>query len=307
MRNSFVEKLISLAETDKDIFLLCGDLGFGALDKFKETFRDRFINVGICEQNMISTATGMALEGKKVFVYSIGNFSSLRCLEQIRNDCAYHNANVNIISVGSGLAYGALGMSHHATEDIAAVRALPNVTVFSPADAFEAAAVPELSLAIPGPCYIRLDKNSEKFLHHSKLESAQLKKAVKINDGKDICIFSTGSIIFEAIKAIESLKEKHVDIALYNFPTIKPIDRETISYCAKKYKLIISLEEHNILGGFGSAIAEVLSEIPNSAVLKMIGINDTYSSIVGDQEYLRRIYGICSENIEKEITKFLSD
>ena len=127
MRNAFVKELINLALNDKDVFLLVGDLGFGAVEGFENKFPDRFINMGICEQNMISVASGMAFEGKKVFVYSIGNFSSLRCLEQIRNDCAYHEANVKIVCVGGGFVYGSLGMSHHATEDLALLRALPNV------------------------------------------------------------------------------------------------------------------------------------------------------------------------------------
>ena len=305
MRNAFVKELINLALNDKDVFLLVGDLGFGAVEGFENKFPDRFINMGICEQNMISAASGMAFEGKKVFVYSIGNFSSLRCLEQIRNDCAYHNLNVNIISVGAGVSYGALGMSHHATEDVASVRALPNMTIISPADAFESEAAAKLSLSTPGPCYIRLSKNSLETLHNSKIEPIDLKKALKIFEGQDICIFSTGSITFEAKKAIENLRKKGINPALYSFPTIKPIDKETVMACGKKYKYILSLEEHNILGGFGSAIAEILACLPNSVTLKMMGIKDVYTSVVGDQDYLRKVYGISSLNIEKEILNLL--
>lgn len=158
MRDSFVRTLLTLAQGDPNIELLTGDLGFGVLRPFWEALPDQFLNVGIAEQNMISMAAGMALEGKTVFVYSIGNFPTMRCLEQIRNDCAYPGANVKIVCVGAGFAYGALGMSHHATEDLAVMRALPGVTVFSPADRTEAEAVARAAVKTPGTCYIRLGR-----------------------------------------------------------------------------------------------------------------------------------------------------
>lgn len=300
MRNQFVRTLCEMANTDKEITLITGDLGFGVLTDFWENYPERFINAGIAEQNMTSVAAGMALEGKKVFTYSIANFTTLRCLEQIRNDAAYHNANVNIVSVGGGFSYGALGMSHHATEDLAILRALPNVTVFAPGDSIETIAVTRAAADIKGTCYIRLGKGKEPNIHINPIDDFQVGKALKITDGNKVCVFSAGAILSEAFKAANNLNERGISTALYSFPTVKPIDKETIIECAKKYKCIITIEEHNIIGGFGSAIAEVVSEIKGEhAYLRKIGLNDTYSSVVGSQEYLRNYYGICSETIEK--------
>ena len=158
MRNAFIQTLLECAKRNPDVELITGDLGFGVLKPFWEALPDQFLDVGIAEQNMTSIAAGIALEGKTVFTYSIGNFSTLRCIEQIRNDCAYHNANVKIVCVGGGFVYGSLGMSHHATEDLAIMRAIPNIHVFAPADAAEASAVARAVIDIPGTCYIRLGR-----------------------------------------------------------------------------------------------------------------------------------------------------
>ena len=182
MRDTFVKTLCSICETDKDIELITGDLGFGVLKPFFEQFPDQFTNAGIAEQNMTSVAAGMALEGKTVFTYSIGNFPTLRCLEQIRNDCAYHNANVKIVCVGGGFVYGSLGMSHHATEDISVMRSIPNVAVFCPSDALEAAAVTKAIAKYPGTCYLRLGRGGEKPIHKA-LENYEIGKAIPVKEG----------------------------------------------------------------------------------------------------------------------------
>lgn len=299
MRNTFVKTLCEIAENDKDVILITGDLGFGVLDKYWDKYPDRFINAGIAEQNMTSVAAGMALEGKKVYTYSIANFPTLRCLEQIRNDAAYHNANLKVVSIGAGFAYGGAGMSHHATEDLAIMRSLPNVTVFSPGDPIETIEVTKAANEINGTCYIRLGKGGEKNIH-TKIDSFKIGKALKILEGNEICIFATGAILSEANKAAINLNSKGISTSLYSFPTVKPIDKEIIEQCAKNHKCIISVEEHNVVGGFGSAIAEVLSEIEgNHAYLRKIGLQDIYSSVVGSQNYLRDYYDICSNKIEE--------
>lgn len=299
MRNTFVSTLCEIADQDKDILLMTGDLGFGVLSKYWEQYPDRFINAGIAEQNMTSVAAGMALEGKKVFTYSIANFPTLRCLEQIRNDAAYHNANVKVVSIGAGFAYGGAGMSHHATEDLAIMRALPNVTVFSPGDSLETIEVTKAASKIEGTCYIRLGKGGEKNIH-TKIDDFKIGKAIKIFEGKEICIFATGAILSEANTAAINLNNEGISTSLYSFPTIKPIDKKTIIDCAKNHKCIITVEEHNVIGGFGSAISEILSEITREhAFLRKVGLQDVYSSVVGSQEYLRKYYGICSEKIEE--------
>ena len=305
MRNTFVHTLFELAADDQNICLITGDLGFGVLTKFWDTYPDQFINAGICEQNMTSVAAGMALEGKIVYTYSIANFPVLRCLEQIRNDAAYHDANVKIVSIGGGFAYGGAGMSHHATEDLAVMRALPGVTVFSPCDLLETIEVTKAAYHHKGTCYIRLGKGGEKNIH-KEIEDFQIGKAIKVIDGQKVCLFSTGAIVCEANQAALNLNNDGISTALYSFPTVKPIDKNVIEKYAKKVDLIVTIEEHNIIGGLGSAVAEVMAEMPHQkAVLKRIGLNDVYSSVVGTQEYLRNYYGLSHEKIERIIQAYL--
>ena len=304
MRDTFVKTLIELAKEKKNIELVTGDLGFGVLKPYWETVPNQFTNAGIAEQNMASLAAGMALEGKTVFTYSIGNFPTLRCIEQIRNDCCYHNADVKIVCVGGGFVYGSLGMSHHATEDIAIMRALPNMVVMAPGDLTEAEAATKAIAEYNGTCYLRLGRGGEKRIHE-KIDNFQIGKAIKVKDGEKVCVFSTGAIFEEISQAVAILNENGIDPAVYTFPTVKPIDREVISECAKNFDLIATVEEHNIIGGFGSAVAEVLAESPQKAKLLKIGLNDTYSSKVGSQQYLRGEFGIDAKGIVEKITSSL--
>lgn len=304
MRDTFVRTLIALAKENPNIELITGDLGFGVLKPFWERLPDQFINAGIAEQNMTSAAAGMALEGKTVFTYSIGNFPTLRCLEQIRNDCAYHGANVKIVCVGGGFVYGSLGMSHHATEDIAVMRALPGVAVLCPGDLVEAEEATKAIAKYPGTCYLRLGRGGEKRIH-DHIDNFKIGKAIKIHDGEKIAIFSTGAIFEEVADAEAILAEHDIYPAVYTFPTVKPIDRAAIARCAADFDMIVTVEEHNIVGGFGSAVAEVLAELPERASLLRIGIHDTYSSIVGSQKYLRSQFGLDSGGIATQVLEAL--
>lgn len=304
MRDTFVRTLIALAKENPNIELITGDLGFGVLKPFWERLPDQFINAGIAEQNMTSAAAGMALEGKTVFTYSIGNFPTLRCLEQIRNDCAYHGANVKIVCVGGGFVYGSLGMSHHATEDIAVMRALPGVAVLCPGDLVEAEEATKAIAKYPGTCYLRLGRGGEKRIH-DHIDNFEIGKAIKIHDGEKIAIFSTGAIFEEVADAEAILAEHDIYPAVYTFPTVKPIDRAAIARCAADFDMIVTVEEHNIVGGFGSAVAEVLAELPERARLLRVGIHDTYSSIVGSQKYLRSQFGLDSGGIATQVLEAL--
>lgn len=301
MRDTFVRTLVELAKEDKNIELITGDLGFGVLKPFWETVPNQFTNAGIAEQNMTTVAAGMALEGKTVFTYSIGNFPTLRCLEQIRNDCAYHNANVKVVCIGGGFVYGSLGMSHQATEDLAILRALPDVVVMAPADLVEAEECTKALAAYPGTAYLRLGRGGEKRIHEH-IENFQIGKAIKVRDGKKIAIFSTGAIFEEVNAAYQVLIEKGYDPAVYTFPTVKPIDKIVIEECAREFEIIVTCEEHNIIGGFGSAVAEIMAEMKEKkAYLLRIGLNDEYSIKVGNQNYLRQQYGMDSQSIVKKI------
>lgn len=305
MRDTFVKTLVELAKKDKRIELVTGDLGFGVLKPFWEQCPDQFTNAGIAEQNMTSLAAGMALEGKTVFTYSIGNFSTLRCLEQIRNDCAYHHANVKIVCIGGGFAYGSLGMSHQATEDLAILRALPDVIVMAPADPVEAEKCTKALVEYQGTAYLRLGRGGEMRIHE-RIENFRIGKAIKVRDGERIAIFSTGAIFEEVKEAQEILQEVGCEPAVYTFPTVKPVDIETIENVAEKFELIVTCEEHNVTAGFGSAVAEVVAEMEDKkARLLRIGINDEYSVRVGDQRYLRQQYGIDARSIVEKIEKEL--
>ena len=307
MRDTFVRTLVELAKNDKNIELVTGDLGFGVLKPFWEQCPDQFTNAGIAEQNMTSLAAGMALEGKNVFTYSIGNFPTLRCLEQIRNDCAYHNANVKVVCVGGGFVYGSLGMSHQATEDLAILRALPNVVVMAPADLVEAEECTKTLANYKGTAYLRLGRGGEKRIHE-KIDDFQIGKAIKVCDGEKIAIFSTGAIFEEVTGAQEILRAKGINPAVYTFPTVKPIDREVIENAAARFDVVVTVEEHNIVGGFGSAVAEVMAEMrEKKAYLLRIGLNDEYSVRVGNQKYLRQKYGMDSVTIAKRIEEALNE
>lgn len=301
MRDTFVKTLIELAKKDKNIELVTGDLGFGVLKPYWEQLPEQFINAGIAEQNMTTMAAGMALEGKTVFTYSIGNFPTIRCLEQIRNDCAYHNANVKIVCVGGGFVYGSLGMSHHATEDLALLRALPGVVVMAPGDLVEAECATKAIAEYPGTCYLRLGRGGEKRIH-DKIDNFQIGKAIKINDGEKVALFSAGAIFDEVQEACKLLNEEGINPALYTFPTIKPIDKDVIEKYASEFDYVVTVEEHNIVGGFGGAVSEVMAEMKNKkAQLIRIGLNDIYSSIVGSQKYLRDQYGMSAKKIAQRV------
>lgn len=306
MRDTFVRTLVQLAKEDKNIELITGDLGFGVLKPFWEQCPDQFTNAGIAEQNMTGVAAGMALAGKNVFTYSIGNFPTLRCLEQIRNDCAYHNANVKVVCVGGGFVYGSLGMSHHATEDIAIMRSLPDVVVMAPGDLVEAEEATKAIAAYHGTCYLRLGRGGEKRIH-DHIDNFQIGKAIKIHDGNRIAIFSAGAIFDEVQEAYSQLKEMGLNPIVYTFPTIKPIDKEVIDSCAQKCDFIVTCEEHNIIGGFGSVVSEVMAESKNrKAYLVRIGLNDQYATKVGSQKYLRGQYYMDANSIVEIIKNELN-
>ena len=307
MRDTFVKTLVEIAKEDKNIELVTGDLGFGVLKPFWEQLPNQFTNAGIAEQNMTTVAAGMALEGKTVFTYSIGNFPTLRCLEQIRNDCAYHNANVKIVCIGGGFVYGSLGMSHHATEDIAVLRALPDVVVMAPGDLVEAQEATKAIAQYKGTCYLRLGRGGEKRIH-DRIEHFQIGKAIRVHDGEKVAIFSTGAIFEEVQGAYDLLKQQGLSPAVYTFPTVKPTDKDVICACAKDFDLIVTCEEHNIVGGFGSAVAEVMAEMPaKRAYLMRIGMQDMYATKVGNQAYLREQYGMSAKQIAEKIVKALNN
>ena len=300
MRDSFVSALTRLAEDDKNIVLLTGDLGYGVFENFESRFHKQYFNVGISEQNMIGLATGLSLEGKKVITYSIGNFGTLRCLEQIRNDACYHDANITIVANGGGFSYGSLGMSHHTTEDLSIMRALPNISVVAPCTLHEASEATTTMINKGGVGYLRLDKDSAKDCLSS--EPFVIGKSRIYKEGKDLSFIVTGGILSEAYIACEELKKLGVEIRLIGMHSVKPIDVDKIKDSVLNTGGIVTIEEHNKDGGLGSAVSEVcmdLNIMPNKFL--RIGLENKFSSIVGSQQYLRKIYEIDSKTIVKKV------
>ena len=305
MRTAFIEKLTELAQDNEKIFLVVADLGYSVVENFANKFPDRFLNVGIAEQNMAGIASGLALEGYSVFVYSIGNFPTLRCMEQIRYDICYHNLDVNIIAVGGGYAYGSLGPSHHATEELGMLRTIPNLTICAPGDPEEAKMITKFITGIKGPCYVRLGKSGEPIVHTNleniKLISGQILKVLEDNT-KSNAIFTTGSMLKYAKDYIINNK---INSSLYSFPFVKPINIEQLQPLFATYKNIITLEEHQKDGGFGSAILELFNDYRNENFsqknipkIQRIAINNQFYSISGTQEFIRSFAGLeLTENL----------
>ncbi len=307
MRDEFVRTLTQLARHDRNLFLITGDLGFGVLDGFADEFPDQYLNAGVAEQNMTGLAVGLALEGKTVFTYSIANFPTLRCLEQIRNDACYHAANVKIVAIGGGFAYGALGFSHHATEDLAVMRSMPQMTVVAPGDPAEVRAATKAIYQVRGPCYLRLGRGGEPAVHPKEFDFT-LGRAIKLLDGNEIVYLATGGILSNVFRACQLLRARGKQVALYSIPTVKPIDRELLETLAGRFRVIVTVEEHSVIGGLGGAVAEILASLwQPRASLTMMGLRSGFSSVVGDQDYLRKAYGLSVEAIEEIGWKLLSD
>lgn len=294
MRTAFINQLTEEARLNKDIFLVVGDLGFSVVEPFIAEFPDRFLNAGVAEQNMTGIAAGLAMEGYNVFTYSIGNFPTMRAYEQIRYDVCYHNLSVKIVSVGGGYAYGPLGTSHHATEDLGIMRVLPNMIVSAPSDPHEAKAITSLLCNHKGPGFLRLGKAGEPHLHAEPVRLS-MGQALYLKEGSGTLYLATGSILKDVI---EYVSQYDPDAGIASFPFIKPMDSLFIVDAAQKYSTWVSMEEHQSNCGFGSALLESLNDLSNQGSLtttprlKRIAIPDKFIGYAGTQEFLRREAGL---------------
>ena len=292
MRKAFNKELLEIAKKDPRVFMILADIGYGEIEDFANTFPDRFINCGVAEQNMTGVACGVAMEGNIAITYSIANFPTLRCLEQVRNDVCYHNANVKIIIIGGGMAYGELGISHHSTEDIAIMRSLPNMVVLAPCDIPETVALTKAMMEYEGPVYFRCGYKGEPDIHNGPIE-AKIGGSAQIRDGKDVTVFFAGTVGINAKKAVEQLAAEGIDCRLVSLYSIKPIDKEAIIRAAEETGGIVVLEEHNIDGGVGSAVAEVLMDSGKGNVpFKRLAMPDVNATKVGCQAWMREQYGL---------------
>src|SRR5262249_53507868 len=259
MRTAFIETLFELAKQDERIMLVVGDLGFRVVTPFMEQLPRQFLNAGVAEQNMTAMAAGLALSGKIAFTYSIANFPTLRCLEQVRNDVCCHNANGSGGSVDGGLAYGSMGVTHHATEDLAVMRALPGMVVVAPGDPVETRAATRVITAYSGPCYLRLGKAGEPNVHQKEIDFV-LGKAICMREGRDATLISTGGLLQTMVQTAQRLAAEGIETRVLSMHTLKPLDADAVLAAARETRAIVTIEEHSVIGGLGSAVAEVLAE-----------------------------------------------
>ncbi len=306
MRDAFIDELTQLARQDSRIILIVGDLGYGVVDRFATEMPEQFINAGVAEQNMMGMAAGLASRGYQVFVYSIANFPTMRCLEQIRNDVCYHGFNVNIVSVGAGTAYGTLGYTHHAIEDIAVMRALPGLRILSPADPIEARMAARVATETDGPNYIRLGKNGEPVLHGVGSKAlTTLEFPIQLREGHDAVILATGAIAGEAMIAADLLVENGYEVRVMSCPTIKPMNLDWLTKIGCSGP-VVTLEDHSRTGGFGSAVLEYCNDAKLDTYVVRLGIDPEQIKAIGDSSYLRKLHGIDAQAIRKVILSLLS-
>jgi len=304
MRESFFKVIDELSWEKEDIYILTADLGFGLFDNFRNKYPERFYDIGVAEANMIGIAAGLALSGKNVYCYSIIPFLIMRAYEQIRIDIAYQNLNVKLIGAGGGFTYGLEGFTHFALEDLALMRALPNMTVIVPCDCFEAQEFARVSYDYNSPIYIRLGRNNEPNIHRQK-PNIEIGKGLILTQGNDLAIFSTGSMVSVALDIHDTLGKLGLWASVVNMHTLKPLDEKLIKRYSEKYKAIFTIEEHYISGGLGSAVAEVLAENSYSGIFKRFGIPLNLKKTIGNAEFRRNCYGLNPQNISDDILKVL--
>jgi transketolase len=303
-RKAVTDLLVERASSDKRIVALTSDArGSAVLGEFAETHPERFIEVGIAEQNEVGIAAGLSLTGKVPFVCAPACFLSARSYEQVKVDLAYSQTNVKMLGVSGGLSYAALGQTHHSLQDIAALRSLPGMNVVIPADANSARALADKSISYDGPIYIRVGRAAIPDVYEpSSAEKLEIGKAAMLRDGKDAAIIACGSMVYESLLAAESLMRDGVSVAVFDMHTIKPLDTDTIFYAAQKYEKIVTVEEHVKAGGLGSAICETLSEF--GIPIKMIALPDE-DMICGSEREILQHYGMCADGIHQEVYKWL--
>ncbi len=305
MRDAFVARLTEHARRDSSVNLVVGDLGWSVVTDFADELPAQFLNAGVAEQAMIGVAAGLAASGRKVFVYSIANFPTMRCLEQIRNDVCYHALDVTIVSVGAGLAYGPLGYSHHAVEDIAVMRALPGLRVYSPADAMEVRAVVDDICEVGGPAYLRLGKNREPVIHGSQPDVSS-GAPLLVRTGDDVTIMAVGAVVSHALALADALWADHeVSARVLTAPVVKPLSGPAVLAAAAGTRGLVTMEEHSVAGGFGSAVLEALASDGSARRVLVLGLRDEKQFAVGSQPYLRDRAGLALSEVIPRVMAFV--
>lgn len=303
MRNAFADELTQLGNLQPEIVLLSGDIGNRLFDRYKQAAPDRFFNCGVAEANMISVAAGLALSGLRPIAYTITPFVTYRCFEQIRVDLCYHNLPVVLVGVGAGLAYASLGSTHEACEDVACLRSLPNMSILCPGDAYEVRAALRLALEQAGPVYIRLGKKNEPTVHE-QIPSLALGKGLIVEEGDQICLFATGVMLPFCQQACRLLGQHGIGVRLVSLPCIKPLDQNLLQQAFTSFAAVVTVEEHSLIGGLGSAVAEWWvdkQDQSHKAGLIRIGTQDRFIHKAGSQSYKRSQFGLTPDQIAEVI------
>lgn len=304
MQSAYIGKLMELAQLDKRVIHILADSGTGYDEMFRRNFPGQIYNFGISEENMVAAAAGMAAEGRIPFVYTAGAFLAYRSLEFIRDDICFQNLNVKVVGMGSGLAWSSLGPTHHTTEDVAMLRAIPNLMILSPATPRQVSACTEAAYRHQGPVYIKIGMNHEKEFYPADYHMEVGKNEVLRENGT-ITIFVTGSILEEADEAAERLEAEGTKVNLVNVVSLKPFDRAGVLEMAAKSRMLFTVEEHNRYGGMGSIVAEILAEEGMGIRLHRIGLEDCFAVGYGTHKSVRKENGLDAEGIYREIKRFI--
>ena len=304
MRSTFITTLLEVAEPDPNVWLLCGDLGYSVLEVFRDRFPERFCNVGVAEQNMAGIAAGLAHAGKTVFIYSIGNFPTFRCLEQLRNDVCYHGADVKVVAVGAGFAYGSQGYTHHALEDIAVMSVLPNLEVFVPCDPVEVRLATRAMSVSRKPAYLRLSRAGEPILARGDLSDAR--RPHFLREGKDVILLTSGAIASNCLAAADILAQEGLHAGVVSFPCLKPFDADFVRRVTGGYRLIATVEEHVLRGGLHAAVVAALASCSTRPPVLGLGVPEPCGKIstAGDWESLLAGAGLAPHAIAQRILAF---
>jgi transketolase len=301
MRNAFATELTALAGRDERLVLLSGDIGNKLFDEFKARFPARFVNCGVAEANMMSVAAGLALCGLRPVTYTIASFATMRCLEQIRIDACYHNLPIVLAGVGAGLSYAANGATHHSCEDIACLRALPNMTVVCPGDPCEVRLALKAALSRPGPLYLRLGKKGEPQVHERPPDFS-IGKGIVLRRGQHVCLVSTGNVLPMVVEAADLLASRGTSAQVVSMHTVKPLDEDLLADVFARFRVVVTVEEHSVVGGLGGSVAEWLADhAPQRARLLRIGTADAFLREAGEQEHARARYGLTAGLIADRI------
>ncbi|HTI99496.1 MAG TPA: transketolase C-terminal domain-containing protein [Dongiaceae bacterium] len=305
MRNAFAKQVTELAQCDARVVLLSGDIGNRLFDDLKAKCPDRFFNCGVAEANMIGMAAGMAMSGLRPICYTITPFITYRCMEQIRIDVCYHHQPVIIVGTGAGLSYASLGATHHSCEEMGMLRLLPGLAVVAPADAMEVRGALKAALQYPGPVYIRIGKKGEPVIHSTEPDF-QIGKALSLRAGKDVCLLSTGNMLPAALETADLLAKENVSAAVISFHTVKPLDETLLTDAFQRYKLVVTLEEHSVLGGLGGSVAEWRADqTVAGARLLRCGTPDEFLHETAEQEDAREKFGLTAPALAGRIRAVL--